>query len=64
MKLAKEVEAPEHIIAGCAKINPVYIVVRYPESDELPSETVDEKKAREIRALAQEVLAWVKKNLL
>ena len=63
VKLAREVEAPPEIISNCTKINPVYLAVRYPESDELPSELVTREKADQILILAREVVEWAQKKL-
>lgn len=63
VKLAREIKASEDIIEKCAKINPTYTEVRYPESDELPADKVNKKEAEEIIKLAKEVLEWTKEKL-
>lgn len=63
VKLAKEVQAPEEIVQKCSKINPVYIEVRYPEGDELPSERVNKLEAKKIIGLTKEIPQWIEKNL-
>jgi len=60
VKLAREINAPQEIIEKCAKINPVYVEVRYPEGDELPADKINKNEAEEILLLAKEVLHWVK----
>ncbi len=62
VRLAKEVNAPQDIIEKCAVITPVYAEVRYPESDEMPSEKVNEAEAKNILKLAKEVMTWIKKE--
>ncbi len=63
VKLAREVNAPEEIIFKCAQLNPIYVVVRYPESDELPAEKVKKADAEQMILFAVEVLRWVAKKL-
>lgn len=58
-KLAELVDAPENIIELCSKVNPVYIVSRYPNVDgEYSKEDVEE-----IVRFAEEVLEWIKEKL-
>src|SRR3989338_7281183 len=64
VKLAREVKAPEEIVFKCAQINPVYVAVRYPESNELPSEKISKTEAERMMSLAAEVLKWIRKKLL
>lgn len=63
VRLGKEVFAPQEILLKCSQINPVYLKVRYPDEEELPSESVTEQQASLILRLAREIIAWVKKNL-
>ncbi|MCD6093025.1 MAG: HEPN domain-containing protein [Candidatus Aenigmarchaeota archaeon] len=58
VKLAREINATSKIIKLCAKINPVYTAVRYPDIEEL-----NKKDVKEIFNASKEVLAWVKKKL-
>ena len=64
VKLAREVKAPEEIVFKCAQINPVYVAVRYPEPNELPSEKISKTEAERMMSLAAEVLKWIGKKLL
>ncbi|PIN74231.1 hypothetical protein COV20_01290 [Candidatus Woesearchaeota archaeon CG10_big_fil_rev_8_21_14_0_10_45_16] len=63
VKLAREINAPDDLIEKCAKINPVYVEVRYPEGSEMPAEKVNKKEAQEILELSREILRWVKKQI-
>ncbi len=63
VRLARELQAPEEVILSCAAITPVYVEVRYPESDELPAHKVDSSKAKDLLRLSKEVLRWVQQNL-
>jgi len=63
VKLAREIKAPQEIIVKCAKINPVYIEVKYPDSGELPSDKVNKAEAKELLALAGEILKWVEEKI-
>jgi HEPN domain-containing protein len=48
VKLAREVHAPGNIIKFCSRITPVYMEVRYPESDELPADKVSKQEAENL----------------
>ncbi len=63
VKLAREVDAPKEVLQQCAVINPVYIEVRYPESDELPYKKVNAARAKELSLLAEKILQWIELKL-
>ncbi len=58
-KLGKLVNAPNKIIVLCSKINPGYIVVRYPDL----GEDYSKEEVEEIIKFSEEVLKWIKEKL-
>lgn len=58
-KLAKLIKSPDRIIELCSKINPGYIVSRYPDQ----SEEYSKKECEDILSWTKEILRWTKENL-
>lgn len=63
VRLARDVHLPEELIKKCAVLNPVYVEVRYPESDEIPSDKIDSVKASNFLSLTKEILQWIEKKV-
>jgi len=59
MKLARLNNAPFEIIEACAKLNPAYIISRYPDS---PKKYTKEE-CKQIIEYCLKVLKWIEKNL-
>ena len=52
-------KAPEFIISHCSYINPLYVVLRYPDDETLPSKKINKKDALLILEYAKQVLQWI-----
>ena len=64
LRLGREVGIPSEFYHGLRKLNPDFILTRYPDvADGVPYELYDEKIAIDKLKLAEEVLEWVKKEL-
>ncbi|MEK6938067.1 MAG: HEPN domain-containing protein [Nanoarchaeota archaeon] len=63
VKLARGLNAPEEIIKKCARVNPVYTEVRYPEGKTLPADKINKVEAEQILLIVKEVLEWIEKSL-
>ncbi|MEN9626197.1 MAG: hypothetical protein RL557_525 [archaeon] len=59
VELAKLVHAPQEIIISCGKLNPHYVVARYPDF----SENYSKEDAHYFVKIAGEIVQWTKKNL-
>ncbi len=57
--LAKKLNAPEEIVSLSHRLSTYYVSTRYPG----PDEPISKEDANSAIKMAQEVLAWVKKNL-
>lgn len=62
VKLAKLVNAPNNITNYCIKLNPVYIMVRYPDSNILPADKVNKQECELLLKIAEEIIKWVQKK--
>ena len=58
--LAKLAQSPEYIIEQCAKLNSAYVASRYPDS----LQKYSKKESQELISKCNEVLKWIKKNLI
>ena len=57
--LARRVNVPQEIEKYCSEITPLYMEVRYPDVDELPSEKVDKADAEYIIKITHIILKWL-----
>lgn len=60
VRLAESINANKAILRLCDKISPSYFVSRYPDMEE----EYDASEVKEILEASEEVLAWIKKELL
>ena len=61
---AQKVEVPKEMISGIRDLNPEYLVTRYPDmAAGIPAELYDDEIAGKHEKTAQEVVAWVKKQI-
>src|SRR5262245_21364706 len=61
VQLGAELDAPESVRAALRRLNPEYVVSRYPDAaNGVPAENYDRERARELLALAEQVEAWVR----
>ncbi|MFH1587125.1 MAG: HEPN domain-containing protein [Candidatus Diapherotrites archaeon] len=59
ISIAKELHAPEKILAASKRLNPHYIQTRYPDvANAIPKEAYDEEIAEELLEKAKEVFEW------
>lgn len=61
VQLGVELDAPEPVRAALRRLNPEYVVSRYPDAaNGVPAENYDCARAEELLALAERVEAWVR----
>jgi len=64
LRLGKYVQIPSNYYHGLRKLNPDFILTRYPDvADGVPYELYDNQIAQEKLLIAEEVIKWVKKEL-
>lgn len=52
--------APEEVLAALRRLNPEYVISRYPDAaNGIPSQNYDRERATELIALAERVERWV-----
>jgi len=62
--LANELNMPEEFMSGLRKLNPDFIITRYPDAAQgLPYELYDREIAEEKLEIASKVVEWVRKEL-
>ncbi|MDI6701480.1 MAG: HEPN domain-containing protein [Methanothermobacter wolfeii] len=62
--LANELNVPEEFMSGLRKLNPDFIITRYPDAAQgLPYELYDREIAEERLEIAGRVMEWVRKEL-
>ncbi len=60
VELGAEVGAPEPVLAALRRLNPEYVVSRYPDAaNGIPAENYDRARAEDLCALAERVEQWV-----
>ncbi len=65
LRLAQELKLPDSLITKISLLEPVYQETRYPDiSSKIPAEEFEEKDAVELFNIAEEVLEWVRKELI
>lgn len=62
--LARRVSAPENIIKLCKDLTPVYVETRYPDLGEKGFKKFTDKETQEDIKNMEEIVKWVKENLL
>ena len=63
--LAKKLDVPEKLIVKIALLEPIFRESKYPDIlDKIPAEEYDEKDSTEFLNIAEEVLLWVKNQIL
>lgn len=64
LRLGKEVGIPSEYYHGLRKLNPDFILTRYPDvADGVPYELYDGQIAQEKVSIAEKVIKWVEKEL-
>lgn len=64
LRLGRDVGIPSDYYHGLRKLNPDFILTRYPDvADGVPYELYDEKIAQEKVLIAEKVIKWVEKEL-
>jgi HEPN domain-containing protein len=60
VQLGAELEAPDEVRAALRRLNPEYVISRYPDAaNGIPAENYDRLRADELVALAAGVESWV-----
>jgi len=60
VELGTELGAPENVLAALRRLNPEYVVSRYPDAaNGVPAHNYDRARALELIGLAEEVERWV-----
>ncbi len=61
VQLGLELTAPEDVLAGLRRLNPEYVVSRYPDAaNAVPAQNYDRGRAEELVGLAERVDRWVR----
>lgn len=64
VELGIELQAPDTVLAALRRLNPEYVVSRYPDAaNGIPAQNYDRQRAAELLALAERVEAWVSAGL-
>ncbi|MDD1764262.1 MAG: HEPN domain-containing protein, partial [Methanobacteriaceae archaeon] len=64
LRLGKDVGIPSYSYHGLRKLNPDFILTRYPDvADGVPYELYDYEIAQDKLQIAEEVIKWVEKEL-
>ncbi len=60
VELGTELGAPEEVRAALRRLNPEYVIARYPDAaNGVPAENYDRERAADLVALAEKVEGWV-----
>lgn len=60
VQLGVELQAPEAVRAALRRLNPEYVVSRYPDAaNGIPAQNYDRARAEELLALAESVERWI-----
>ena len=62
--LAKKLNAPKNIFGAAARLNPQYIITRYPDAaGGIPMQMYTKEMAEELLNASKEIIEWTRKSL-